>query len=85
MAWVSANGGKVYPDGNDTVYPVLSPSMDNKLYVVKDVSDIARVLGKRLKVSEMADAIETVVESSGLFPYSGDSGIQMNIQLIEIP
>ena len=86
MAWVSANGGKVYPDGNDITYPVIMPSTDNKLYSEKDISDIALAMGKRLKVSEMADAIETIVESDGLFPYKGSINyVDMNIQIIELP
>lgn len=85
MAWVPAEGGKTYPDGNDILYPVISPSTDNKLYVEKDISDIATALGKRLKVSEMADAIETVVISDGLFPFGGDIGhVDMNIQIVEL-
>ena len=85
MAWVPADrSGESYPDGNDIVYPVGSPSLDNKLYVEKDVSDIAYALGKRLKISEMADAIETVVESNGLFIFQGSAVyINMNIQIYE--
>lgn len=85
MSWVPANGGKVYPDGNDILYPVVSPSDENKLYVEEDVSNIALALGKRLKVSEMADAIEKVVESDGLFPYRGSiDHLDMNIQIVEL-
>lgn len=85
MAWVPADrSGESYPDGNDIVYPVGSPSLDNKLYVEKDISDIAYALGKRLKVSEMADAIETIVESNGVFIFQGSMVyVNMDIQLYD--
>lgn len=84
MAWVPAEGGKIYADGNEIVYPIGSPSEDNKLYVEKDISAIANALGKRLTVSEMADAVETIVESNGLFICSGSMlFIDMNIQLYD--
>ena len=84
MAWVPAEGGKIYADGNDIVYPVGAPSDDNKLYIERDISNIANALGKQLKVSEMADAIETVVESNGIFVCSGSVlYIDMNIQIYD--
>ena len=85
MSWVPADkGGSNYPDGNDITYPIANPSTDNKLYVEKDVSDIAYALGKRLKVSEMAGAIETIVESNGIFLFQGSMVyVDMNIQLYD--
>ncbi len=85
MAWVPAErNGSSYPDGNDIVYPIANPSDDNKLYVERDISDIAYALGKQLKVSEMADAIETVVESNGLYIFKGSMlYIDMDIQLYD--
>ena len=84
MSWVPAEGGKIYADGNDIVYPVGSPSSDNKLYVERDISNIANALGKQLKVSQMADAIETLVESNGLFICSGSVlYIDMDIHLYD--
>lgn len=59
MSWVPAEGGKTYPDGNDTEYPVLSPSNDNKLYKESDVNAIALALGQTLTISEMAGAVPT--------------------------
>ena len=48
MAWVPAEiSGSSYPDGNDIVYPIANPSDDNKLYIEKDISDIAYALGKQ--------------------------------------
>jgi len=84
VSWVPAEGGKIYADGNDIVYPVGSPSNDNKLYVERDVSNIANALGKQLKVSQMADAIETLVESNGLFICSGSVlYVDMDIHLYD--
>jgi len=58
-------------DGNDIVYPIAQPSEGNKLYVEKDISDIAYALGQSLKVSEMAEAVTILSESNGINTYKG--------------
>lgn len=76
--------GEEYPDGNNIVYPVLFPATTNVLYKEEYIDNIARTLGKRLKVSEMADAIETIVERDGLFTFGGSAiCLEMNIQVCE--
>ena len=50
--------GVVY-DANDTTYPILNPSLGNKMYSETSINNIALVLGKPVKVSEMAEAVAT--------------------------
>lgn len=64
-------GGSNAEDGNDIVYPIAQPSDESKLYVERDVSNIAYALGESLTVSEMAGAVKTIVEASGLTTYKG--------------
>lgn len=45
-------------DGNEIIYPIENPSEMSKLYKEADISAIAYALGKPLKVSEMASAIQ---------------------------
>ena len=72
MGWVPAEkGGTSLPDGNDIVYPIANPSDENKLYVEKDVNAIAVALGENLKISEMAGAVQVVVEGSAITQYGG--------------
>jgi len=68
-------GGGGYEDGNDIYYPIAMPKMKNKLYREYDVSNIALALGKTLKVSEMADAVETLVEANGVTTYKGTRAV----------
>lgn len=55
--------GTVYDDGNDITYPIISPTTNNKLYKEFDVDRIAVVLGQELKLSEMPDAVQVLVNS----------------------
>lgn len=71
MAFYGCGGGSAAEDGNGIVYPIANPSLDSKLYVEKDVSNIAYALGESLTVSEMAGAVKTIVEASGITTYKG--------------
>lgn len=69
--WDEHTGGAIYEDGNDIYYPISDPSQENKLYKEADVSAIAYALGQTLKISEMAGAVQTVVERTEITQYSG--------------
>lgn len=72
---VGGGVGPHYDDGNNIYYPVGSPSQGNKLYKESDVSNIAYALGRSLKVSEMAGAVQTIIERGGIVPYQGTLAI----------
>ena len=71
MGFYSCASKQDVEDGNNIVYPVANPSIQNKMYVEKDVSAIAYALGEQLTVSEMAGAVKTIVEAGGLSTYKG--------------
>ena len=75
--WDESAGGQIYDDGNNIYYPVGSPSQGNKLYKEADVSNIAYALGRNLKISEMAGAVQTIVEQGGVIPYQGTLAVVM--------
>ena len=86
MSWVPAEGGKTYPDGNDTEYPVLSPSNDNKLYKESDVNNIALAIGDSdLKVADMASAISSMSGNHLLCQFGGNiRHVDMGIHVYEL-
>lgn len=71
MPYYRCVGQMTAEDGNNIIYPIAQPSQDNKLYVEEDVSNIAYALGRSLKVSEMAGAVQTIIERGGIIPYRG--------------
>lgn len=73
MGFYACSGGGTgnAEDGNDIIYPVATPSEGNKLYIEKDVSAIAYALGESLKISEMADAVKIVKETTNITTYKG--------------
>ena len=70
-----SGGNYDYDDGNNIIYPITNPSEISKLYKEEDVDAIAIALGKSLKISEMAGAVQTIIEQNGIIPYYGTLAI----------